>query len=121
MSEGFHGCTFGEEIFDCTFRLDFKYFDSNNSFSPKSLINNAISSFRDLTLKSELIKIDLEIAGKDSRLYSKLIKDILLFYATEGQFACRGTSWFLLDFLGVGIFFFLFNLNGTHEFLVLGL
>lgn len=73
MSQSLHGRTLTEEVFNSTFRLNLKHLDRNNSLPPQPLINNPISTLRDLILKDQLIKINLHITVEHPRLDSQLI------------------------------------------------
>lgn len=99
MSEGFHGCTFTEEIFDTVFRLNLKHFDSDGCFTPKPFVNDAVTSFRNLAFNDKFTEIDFHGDVKSSGFDSHFAKEIfLLSFVNVGMRIFGGAFLFQLNF-----------------------
>lgn len=61
MSQSLHSCALAEKVSHSTLRLYFEHFYSYYCFSPKTFVNDTISTFRYLTLENQLLEINLKI------------------------------------------------------------
>jgi len=77
VPQGLHRCALAKEIPYCPLALNFKQFDGDCGLPPLSLINNAVTTLRNLLVEDELAKVNLKILVEGTRLHTDLVKYVL--------------------------------------------